>query len=403
MTLTTREKQIVTALIAVDGIGRGTIRQLKDKLKKEKATWSDFWQNSDPVWQQKMGLKSNQRAALKQWQQNHQAETYFGSLQAQNTNVITIEDNNYPILLKNIDDPPELLFVKGPISSIIERPLAVVGTRNISGYGRQVCQQLIPNLVACGVTIVSGFMYGVDVTAQKAAHQHGGKTIGVLGFGFDQMYPRHQKPLFKKMVAAGQTFISEYPPHTKPSAGLFPERNRIVAGLSAAVLVVEAGKKSGSHITARLAGQEGRSLCAIPGPINSPFSEGTKWLINEGAKLVTSAQEIMTEAGFETGGWSQEFVEQSKQAEQSKQPDQSRPNKKSTKKSTKKSQPQVNFSSSEQQKIYQQLKTAALSTDELAQQTKLSITTINTHLSLLELKGLLRQEAGRWFIRLIAK
>lgn len=385
MSLELKEKQIMTALIGVQGIGRGTVRNIKAKLKKEKISWVDFWYEKGESWWKKVGLNKTQRRVLKQWRQQHKPETYFGSLTKRKIKVVTIEDKNYPVLLKEIDDPPQLLFVKGPLNYHKPRLVSVVGTRQISGYGRQVCRQLIPNLVAQEVGIVSGFMYGVDVTAQKLAHQHGGDTIGVLGFGFDYMYPRHQQQLFDELVAAGQTFITEYPPATQPNPGLFPERNRIVAGLSAATLVVEAGKKSGSHITARLAGDFGRGVCAVPGSINNPFSAGTKWLINQGVTLVTTAEEVMDEAGFKAGGWSQELLSAQKEDEAK---DQDRKKDKTNKNK---------FKNQVQAKIYQDLLNEPTTADSLIENLDVSSATVNTHLSLLELRGLIRNEGGRWF------
>lgn len=378
------DKEIITSLMVVPGIGRKTIRKLGHKLKLGNIGWPSFYNNFAELDWRKLGLKNRQKQALTEWQRHHQPKAYFGSLSKQGIKVIYFEEKNYPVILKETDDPPILLYVKGDEKCLNKAAIAVVGTRQISGYGRQICRRLVPSLVAREVMIVSGFMYGVDVTAQKLADQAGGETIGVLGFGFNQMYPAHHQSLLEEMLAHGQTFISEYPPNTAPQAGLFAERNRIIAGLSLATVVIEAGRRSGSHITARLANEYGRAVCAVPGPITNPFSEGTKWLINEGAKLVTTADEIIEEAGLLANGWSNHLISSlaakafSTQAVQKKR---------------------TNLDITEfQRSLMRQLQIAPQSADQLAETTETNIAKINSQLGKLELKGLIYQEDQEWFL-----
>jgi len=221
---------------------------------------------------------------------------------------------------------------------------------------------------------VSGFMYGVDTYAHQMAVENKGFTVGVLGFGFGQLYPAGNKKFFAKMLAEGNCFITEYPPWVGSHKGNFPERNRIVAGMSLATVVIEAGQESGSHITARLAGEYGRGICAVPGPITNPYSEGTKWLVNQGARLVSSATEILEEAGVYGNNWSKLISNEVNLNQQT-------------------------LSDMLQQKIYQQLLNQPLPTDELAKQLELSIPDLNTALSLLELEGYVRRQNNTWFVK----
>lgn len=173
--------------------------------------------------------------------------------------------------------------------------IAVVGTRHVTDYGRKVTYSLARDLATAGFTIVSGFMYGVDAIAHGAAIDAGGKTIGVLGFGFDYMYPKSHASLAKRMLETGNTLVTEFEPEVPAMPQNFPRRNRIVSGLCLGVVVTEAAKNSGSMITARLAVEQGREVFAVPGPIDSLYSEGTKELINLGAKLVTNVSDIVDE------------------------------------------------------------------------------------------------------------
>lgn len=199
----------------------------------------------------------------------------------------------YHFLLNQIPDPPKVLHCLGRLPDPNEKCIAVVGTRQITPYGIEATQKITKELVEAGYTIVSGFMYGVDAWAHKVALDCHGKTIGVLGFGFDHMYPQSHAALARQMLASGNTLLTEYPLTQGPTRYTFPRRNRIVAGMCWGTVVIEAGVASGSKITARLASEYGRSVFAVPGPIDSPFSEGTKELVNLGAKLVTSAADII--------------------------------------------------------------------------------------------------------------
>lgn len=196
------------------------------------------------------------------------------------------------------------LFYKGSIDLLLnEAPkLAIVGSRRITDYGEKVIEKWIPALVQKGITIVSGFMYGVDQAAHKVCLENGGKTIAVLGWGIDWQVMPQDEELYRKIIENDSLIVSEYEKQTVPELWLFPQRNRIVAGISDAVLVIEGAEKSGSLITARLAVQFGKPLLAVPGPVFSRVSVGTNNLIKSGkAKLVSSAEDVLAAMGLAAG------------------------------------------------------------------------------------------------------
>lgn len=209
----------------------------------------------------------------------------------------------YPPLLAEIPDPPVVLYIQGNFPDSDRPTIAVVGTRNITSYGKKVTQDLTTALVHAGCVIVSGFMYGVDAVAHEACVEASGQTIAVLGYGLGVPYfPKTHDVLAKKIQSHRGCLVTEFPPWQHAVPGNFPSRNRIVSGLSLGVLVTEAAQKSGSRITAGLAVDQGREVFAVPGPMNSPYSEGTKDLVNLGAKLVTSAQDIVEELEIQATG-----------------------------------------------------------------------------------------------------
>lgn len=207
--------------------------------------------------------------------------------------VITPSDSNYPEALKNICDPPVCLYIKGTLYAD-EPAVAVVGSRKASGYGISQAKKIAGELAKNGICIVSGMARGIDTAAHLGALSANGRTVAVLGCGLDMAYPPENRKLMERIIENGAV-ISEYPPGAEPAPHHFPVRNRIVSGMSAGVLVVEAGEKSGSLITAQLALEQGRDVYALPGNIISVNSKGTNKLIQDGAKLVTSVQDILDE------------------------------------------------------------------------------------------------------------
>lgn len=206
--------------------------------------------------------------------------------------IIKIADKIYPESLKNIPDPPKVLYCLGNLE-VLRKNIAVVGTRQITKYGQFVTAKLVKELVENNITIVSGMALGVDGVAHRTALENGGKTVAVLGAGVDVIYPREHKDLYNSILESGNLLISEVPPGTLVERKLFPARNRIISGLSEAVLITEAAIDSGSLITARMALEQGKEVLAVPGPITSKYSEGTNYLLKQGAKLVTSVEDIL--------------------------------------------------------------------------------------------------------------
>ncbi|MCU9612116.1 DNA-processing protein DprA [Caldibacillus lycopersici] len=221
--------------------------------------------------------------------------TILAAYKKQNIEIVTIIDDTYPLLLKNTFQPPWVLYCKGNRSLLAEKEkLAVVGTRNPTPYGIKVTREIVAELAKKQIVIVSGLAKGIDFEAHVQAMQSQGKTIAVLGGGFFHIYPKEHEPLARKLEQ-NHLIISEYPPHIYPQRHHFPERNRIISGLSFGTLVIEAKHRSGSLITADFALNEGREVFAIPGPITSSTSNGTNELIKAGAKLVTCGEDIITE------------------------------------------------------------------------------------------------------------
>jgi len=216
------------------------------------------------------------------------------SLRARNINILTYFDKDYPQQLKEIPSPPLVLYIKGEIRPEDRFAIAVVGSRRPTHYGHSVAEKLSEELSSMGLTIISGLARGIDTASHIASLRSGGRTIAVLGSGIDVPYPPENKGLMQRIIASGAV-ISEFPPESGPSKETFPQRNRIISGLSLGVLVVEASRDSGALITASHAIEQGREVFAIPGSIYSETSGGTNELIKKGAKIVTSAKDIVEE------------------------------------------------------------------------------------------------------------
>lgn len=210
--------------------------------------------------------------------------------------ILTIADPEYPTLLKQIYDPPSVLWYKGNPDVLSEPGIAVVGTRNTSAYGRKITKKLVHDLVNAGLCINSGLALGIDAAAHSAALEAEGKTAAVLGSGIDWVYPSENRNLANAIVKSGGIVLTEYPPGSKPDAGNFPVRNRIVSGLSYGTLVMESGIQGGSIITAELALDQNREVFAIPHTIENPSGTGCNYLIKNGsAKLVQTVDDILEE------------------------------------------------------------------------------------------------------------
>lgn len=214
-------------------------------------------------------------------------------VEKKNIKVITFNNKEYPFLLKQIYDFPAILYVKGDLNSCnMDKTLAVVGSRTSSNYSKDILNKLIDDIRGEDITIISGLAIGVDSCAHSAAIRNNLKTIGVIASGFDYIYPKENKKLYKQIEESHGAVISEYYPSERPEIWKFPKRNRIISGLAKGTLIVEAGLKSGALITAKLCLEQNRELMCIPGLITNPNTEGIYKLLKEGAGLVTKAKDI---------------------------------------------------------------------------------------------------------------
>ncbi|MBI4252652.1 DNA-protecting protein DprA [Candidatus Uhrbacteria bacterium] len=283
---------------------------------------------------------------------------------------IHIDDPEYPALLRQSACPPKTLYCRGSIPLPLGRILGVVGTRKMSVIGRRSCEAIIPSLARAGYTIVSGLAYGVDALAHQQTVDNKGIAVGVLANGLDDesIYPRENRPLVHRIIESGGCVLSEFPAGTRPRREFFPQRNRIVAGMSHGILVIEAPEKSGTLITAFRALHENREVLAVPGPITHPTFAGANRLLQLGAHVITSAEDVFNVFGDSLLSKDGERVD----------PD----------------------SLSEQERvIFECIAREVFHLDEIADQTKLDIRTVHSTLGTMELKGLIQSMGNGRFIK----
>jgi len=243
----------------------------------------------------KTGLSFSLVRQLVAFRQKANLPSLFLRLRENNQECQILADKKYPENLKKIDNPPFVLFFKGQIKPLDRRALAVVGSRQMSSYGFQITQKLVGELVKKKMTIVSGLARGIDTVAHQTALKMGGRTLAVLAGGLDKIYPPENQRLAQEISKGQGALISEYPPGFPLNKGHFPARNRLIAGLSLGVLVIEGTDKSGSLITARHAADQGKEVFAVPGPISSSLSQAPLLLIKQGAKVVQNVEDILEE------------------------------------------------------------------------------------------------------------
>jgi len=301
-----------------------------------------------------------------------QASREIERLERKSYSILTFEDRNYPEYLKETFDPPYVLYCAGRIEALKGPAVSIVGARKPSAYGRAVAERLARDLAFRGLVIVSGLARGVDSIAHWGALE-GGKTVAVLGSGLETIYPRENRGLFNKIIEQGAV-VSEFPPESPPLGFHFPIRNRIISGLSLAVIVVEATKKSGSLISARLALEQNREVMAVPGNITSELSQGTNWLIQTGAKLVERWEDVAEELPSPLREKLLSQEEEEREAPPSISP--------------------------QEKKIFEILKPDSLThVDELVEEIEFSVSETLSFLLSLELKGFIFQRPGKYFQR----
>ena len=283
------------ALHSIDGLGPIRLKKVLDYFNGDfKLAWE-----STHTELKEIGIPQPTIDRLIGTRKNLDPEKYKESIDKSGIKYLSIFDDAYPKCLKQIYDPPTILYYFGEILKKDERAVAVVGTRKITGYGKLVTTDFTKGLVSAGLTIVSGLARGVDTVAHLAAIENQGRTLAVLGGGLNQIFPPENIGLANKIADGNGAVITEFPPDYPSVAGNFPARNRIISGLSMATLVTEAAEDSGSLITARLALEQGRDVFAVPGPVTSTLSKGPISLIREGARVVMDASEILEELGID--------------------------------------------------------------------------------------------------------
>ncbi len=339
------------------GIGAVRLKSLLDVFGDAQSAWQASAEDLRTV-----NLHPNLVANLVQARRDISLEKVWENIQKLGITVLTWDDPGYPERLKEVSPSPPVLYLKGSLHPDDGWAVAVVGTRRISSYGRQVVARIVTRLAQAGITVVSGLARGVDGAAHKTAMEQGGRTLAVLGSGVDRIYPPEHRNLAAQVITQG-ALISDYPPGTAPEASNFPPRNRIISGLSMATVIVEAGERSGALITAEFAAEQGREVFAVPGSILAPQSRGTNRLIQEGARILLDPQEIL------------EVLDLTRVTEQS-------------------AARKVLPANAIEAQLFGVLSHEPKHVDEIRNQTQLSIEEVTANLALMELKGMVRQVGG---------
>jgi len=345
----------------VQGIGPIRLRALLDYFGSLPAAW-----HASPTQLREAGLDRRSLGNLLKARAALSLERELEKVQQAGVQLLTWEDEAYPRHLRNIYDPPPLLYVRGELRPEDEWAVAVVGTRRATVYGKEATRQLSGGLARNGITIVSGLARGIDAQAHRAALDAGGRTIAVLGCGVDVIYPPEHRRLAEEIIRHG-ALISEYPLGTRPEASNFPPRNRIISGLSLAVVIVEAGARSGALITADFAADQGRDVFAVPGSIFQRGSEGCNRLIREGAIPALSVSDILEELNLT-------MVEQQAEVRA------------------------IVPATPMEARLLDHLSSEPMHIDELCRAVGLPISQVSSTLALMELKGMVRQAGGMNYV-----
>ena len=345
----------------IKGIGAVRMQALIHHFDDLESAWK-----GTPIELAGAGLSLKLIERINQARANIDLEKVWARIESQGIQVLTWEDEAYPQRLKEIDQPPPVLYVRGNYVPDDLFAVAIVGTRRVTPYGRQITEELASFLASHGITVVSGLARGVDAIAHHSALKAGGRTIGVLGSGVDKIYPPEHRQLAEKMMEQG-AIVSDYAPGTPPDASNFPPRNRIISGLSLAVVVIEAGETSGALITAEFAAEQGREIFAVPGSILAPQSKGTNKLIQKGALPLLSINDLMQALNLTRVG---------------------------DQKTARKNIPADETEAC----LMKTLTDDPLHVDEIRNQTELPIEKVSATLALMELKGMVRQVGGMHYV-----
>ena len=345
----------------VKGIGAVRFQSLLEAFGDPQTAWNA---PAQALYQAGLGPKLVEN--LMQLRAGVSLEGVWENLQKLGIQVLISKDEVYPRRLKQISQPPPVLYLRGELRPEDEWAVAVVGTRRLTAYGRQVAEEVAGKLARSGVSVVSGLARGADSVAHQAALNAGGRTMAVLGCGLDQIYPPENRRLAEQIIGNG-ALLSDYPPGTPPDAANFPPRNRIISGLSMAVVIIEAGQTSGALITAAFAADQGREVFAVPGNINAPQSVGTNRLIRDGANPLLNPQEILEVLELE-------MVTEQRAARVALPAD------------------------AVEAQLFAVLEREPLHVDEIRARTDLPIEKVTATLALMELKGMVRQVGGMQYV-----
>jgi len=348
-------------------------------LEKSFSSLEEAWNNCRKKDISKiLHLGPNTWEKIESQKQNINPDSELCLLEKMKVNVITIKEDNYPVLLRNTYDPPPIIYYRGDFLDMVnnKKTLAIVGSRKATYYGRKIARDISLELASRGYTIISGLARGIDTNAHLGALEAGGETVAVLGCGIDRIYPTENVSIANKIVKNG-AIITEFPIYTKPEKNNFPRRNRIISGLSMGTLVVEAAEKSGALITADYSLDQGREVFAIPGSIHSFLSKGCHDLIKQGAKLVNSYHDIIEE--LET----KDIY-----------------NKSSENCSKKDENINIDDLNEYEKDFLKYISTDPLHIDEITNLTELSPAKVNEILLSLELKNIIREVEGKRYIRI---
>jgi DNA processing protein len=287
--MTPREAYIILNML--DEVGPVRVRRLLDAFGEPQA----ILEASREELMRVDGVGAEVSRSITEWRQQVDLDAELKRIEAAGVRVVTRDDPDYPKHLRQIYDPPLVLYIKGALSEKDAVSIALVGSRRTTLYGQEMARKLAYQLARVGVTVVSGLARGIDTQAHKGALQAKGRTVAVLGCGIDVIYPSENKKLAEEIVEKGGALVSEFSFGVQPDRQTFPMRNRIVSGWSLGVVVVEANLKSGALITAGFAGEQGRHVFAVPGRADSALSKGSNKLIKDGAKLTEDVEDILGE------------------------------------------------------------------------------------------------------------
>ncbi len=346
----------------VQGIGPMRLRALLEAFGDVRSAWE-----APESALRELGLPRRARNNLLRVRHQEDLDAHLKRMERAGAYALTWDSPDYPALLQQLPDAPPILFVRGEITPADEWAVALVGTRKATVYGREVAHRLGRDLAQNGVTVVSGLARGIDGIAHRAALDAGGRTIAVLGSGVDVIYPPEHRKLAEAIIRQG-ALVSNYPLGTRPEAGNFPPRNRIISGLSLGVVVIEAGLRSGALITADFAADYGREVFAVPGSILGPASQGSNRLLRDGAAVVTEVRDILETLRLD------QLAE--KQLAREVLPE-----------------------NATEAVLWDELTAEPRHVDTLARAVKLPVETVNSTLVMMELKGMVRQVAPLQYVR----